>query len=175
MNEARKGDGDSMSYVIATKFGKVSVTLDVRHAFISTDSTGPITVNSVEYHVSAHVYQWSDGTWHIGAEIGSDKTLTSSESPSIYMRGNTRAIAPRSVHDEAAAAILESFREFIQNNPDAAAEILQLRTELAALYSQEVQAGVNVGGVSVNFESLSEADVRNLAALLRNRKTGQAH
>jgi len=85
------------------------------------------------------------------------------------------AAGRRSAHDEAAAAILESFREFIRNNPDAAAEILELRMELAALFSQEVQAGVNVGGVSVRFESLSEADVRSLAALLHNRKTRQAH
>jgi hypothetical protein len=157
-----------MSYTISTKFGKVSVTLDVKHAFISTDKT-PITVNSVEYHVFAHVYCWSDGTWHIGVEGGSDKTLTSSESPSIYMRGNTYAVATRSVHDEAAAEIIESFREFMRNNPEAAAEIIELRTELAALFAQ---AGVS--GVSVRPESLSEADVRGLTALLK-RKTQRAH
>jgi hypothetical protein len=54
-----------------TNLGTLQIRFtDKAHAYVHAEA--PLTVLRVEYHVSCHVYLWSDGKWHVGQEAGSD-------------------------------------------------------------------------------------------------------
>lgn len=60
---------------ITTKFGPVLMRVhDDDYIFMDANSHGveldaPLIVNGVELKVSASVYKWTDGTWHLGTEF----------------------------------------------------------------------------------------------------------
>lgn len=63
--------------ILETKFGTREITAtDAKHVHVShpgyehgtAKMMGPI--RGIEYHVSAHLFPWSDGTWHIGKYEG---------------------------------------------------------------------------------------------------------
>lgn len=63
--------------ILTTKYGtREIVVTEATHVHVSHDGyeggtakyLGP--VRGINYHVSAHLYRWSDGTWHIGENDG---------------------------------------------------------------------------------------------------------
>lgn len=59
-----------MDYInlMIPKMGMVrALPTDAKHIYVSTPEHGVITVNGVDYYLSAHIYLWEDGAWHWGA------------------------------------------------------------------------------------------------------------
>ncbi len=82
--------------MIDTKLGPVEVhPTHANHIHISTESGTPgLTVRGVPYHISAHLYLWADGTWHLGRE----GEAPYKQSESLYASRTDRYTEPRDLY-----------------------------------------------------------------------------
>lgn len=150
--------GEHKRHDVKCKFGTVAVIpTDANHIYATSNpdsgrNTLPFNVRGVDYSVSAHVYRYKDGSWHVGPEKVAEYMRLRD---GLYMSRRDYKDPSDAARQAAAAEIETVVRAWAAKNSSSLsfAEFTAAQSHLESLKSQRAEKAKELAAIDAEIKA----------------------